>query len=71
MKNSAILVNVARGAVIDQAALADALDNGEILAAAMICHVPLSKWIRYLLPLFVLWLMAALVFIIFAVKNGY
>ena len=35
MKNSAILVNVARGAVIDQAALADALDNGEILAAGL------------------------------------
>ena len=57
--------------------LGDAFTNimiptgGEILAAAMICHVPLSKWIRYLLPLFVLWLMAALVFIIFAVKNGY
>ncbi len=35
MKNSAILINTARGALVDSRALADALGNGEIRAAAI------------------------------------
>ncbi len=35
MKNTAYLVNVGRGAVIDEAALADAINNGEIAGAAL------------------------------------
>jgi len=35
MKKSAILINVARGAVVDQEALATALNNGDILAAGL------------------------------------
>ncbi len=35
MKKSAILVNTARGAIIDSAALADALENGEIAGAGI------------------------------------
>ena len=35
MKNSAVIINVARGGVIDDQALADALDNNEIAGAAL------------------------------------
>ena len=35
MKPSAIVINVARGGIIDEAALADALNNGTIAAAAL------------------------------------
>lgn len=40
MKNSAILVNTARGRVVDQAALIDALDAGEIAACGLDVFVP-------------------------------
>ena len=35
MKRSAIIINVARGGIIDEQALAEALDNGEIRGAAL------------------------------------
>ena len=35
MKNSAVLINVARGPVVDTAALTEALENGEIYAAGL------------------------------------
>ena len=35
MKPSAMIINVARGGIIDEAALAEALDNGWVSAAAL------------------------------------
>ena len=49
--------------------LGDALTNaisptsGEVLAALAICKVPFSKWVRYLLPLFIAWFIVSLVFV--------
>ncbi len=45
MKNTAFLINTARGELIDEDALADALDSGEIMGAAMdvMCHEAKSR----------------------------
>ena len=37
--------------------------SGEVLAALAICKVPFSKWVRYLLPLFIAWFIVSLVFV--------
>lgn len=45
--------------------------GGEILAALAICRVPFSKWVKFLLPLFIIWCVIALVFLVYATQTGY
>lgn len=57
--------------------LGDAFTNilaptgGEILAALAICRVPFSKWVKYLLPLFIIWWLVAFVFLLYAASTGF
>lgn len=57
--------------------LGDAFTNvlaptgGEILAALAICKVPFGKWLKFLLPLFAIWWIIAIVLLMVAVKVGY
>lgn len=57
--------------------LGDAFTNilaptgGEILAALAICRIPFGKWVRFLIPLFMVWWAIATVFIIIAANTGY
>ena len=57
--------------------LGDAFTNvlaptgGEILAALAICKVPFSKWVKYLLPIFIIWVVISLVFLIYATQTMY
>ncbi len=56
--------------------LGDAFTNimaptgGEILATLLICHVPFAKWVKFLLPLFILWIVIAMMMIMLAVTMG-
>ena len=45
--------------------------GGEILAALAICRVPFGKWLRFMLPLFVVWCVIALIFLSIAVHIGF
>jgi len=57
--------------------LGDAFTNvlsptgGEVLAALAICKVPFGKWVKFLLPVFVMWVVISLVFLVVAVHIGY
>ena len=44
----------------------------EVLAALAMCGgVPIKKWLKWLLPLFILWWVVAFIFMIIAVQIGY
>ncbi len=61
-------IGMTRQAAVVAYQLGDALTNalsptsGEVLAAIAICRVPFSKWVRYLLPLFIIWFVTSAVF---------
>ncbi len=45
--------------------------SGEVVAALSICHASFGKWVKYLLPLYILWVIISLVVIVIAAKVGY
>lgn len=45
--------------------------GGVILAALAFCRVPFGKWVRFLLPLFIIWCIAAFAFLMYAGGTGY
>ncbi len=55
--------------------LGDALTNvlaptgGEVLAAIAICKIPYRKWLSYLMPLFAIWFVISVIFVIVAVQT--
>ncbi len=57
--------------------LGDAFTNvlaptgGEILAALAICRIPFGKWLRFLIPIFVIWCIIALIFLVYATQTAY
>ncbi len=57
--------------------LGDAFTNvlaptgGEILAALAICRIPFRKWVKYLFPLFLIWCVIAVGFLVYAAHAGY
>ena len=45
--------------------------SGEIMAALAICHVPYSKWFKFIGPLWAIWSVIAIVLLVIAVAIGY
>lgn len=45
--------------------------SGDTMAALAICHIPYKKWLRFILPLWIIWILAAFVFLSIAVAIGY
>ena len=45
--------------------------SGELMAALAICHVPYKKWLKFLLPLWGFWALAACILLVIAVVIGY
>ncbi len=69
-------VGLSRQVAVIAYQLGDAFTNilaptgGEILAALAICRVPFSKWIRFLLPLFIIWWVISFAFLAVATQIG-
>ena len=70
-------VGITRQTAVLAYQLGDAFTNvlaptgGEILAALAICRVPYGKWVRFMLPIFVIWCVIALIFIMYASQTAY
>lgn len=70
-------VEITRQTAVLAYQLGDAFTNilaptgGEILAALAICRVPFGKWVRYLLPLFIIWWLVSFIFLLYAGSVGY
>ena len=45
--------------------------SGELMAALAICHVPYSKWFRFMGPLWAIWAVVAVIMLVIATMIGY
>lgn len=45
--------------------------GGELMAAIAMCHISYKKWVKFMLPLWLIWIIIACVFITIAVVTGY
>lgn len=71
------ILGVTRQTAVLAFQLGDAFTNvvaptsGEIMAALAICHVPYSKWFRFIGPLWAIWSVIAIILLVIAVAIGY
>ena len=45
--------------------------SGDTMAALAICHIPYKKWLKFVLPLWLIWAVVAMVFLTVATTIGY
>lgn len=45
--------------------------SGDTMAALAICHISYKRWLKFILPLWIIWVLAAFVFLSIAVAIGY
>ncbi len=71
------ILGVTRQTAVLAFQLGDAFTNvvaptsGEIMAALAICHVPYSKWFKFIGPLWAVWAVLAVIMLVIAVNIGY
>jgi uncharacterized ion transporter superfamily protein YfcC len=71
------LLGVSRQTAVLAFQMGDAFTNvitptsGELMAALAICHIPYKKWLKFLVPLWLVWCVVACLFLILAVSIGY
>ena len=71
------ILGVTRQTAVLAFQLGDAFTNvvaptsGEIMAALAICHVPYSKWFKFIGPLWAIWCVLAIILLVIAVMIGY
>lgn len=71
------MVGVSRQTAVLAFQMGDAFTNlitptaGDMMAALAICHIPYKKWLKFFGPLWLIWTVAACVFLVIAVQIGY
>ena len=45
--------------------------GGELMAALLMCHIPYKKWLKFIIPLWIVWIIIACCFMSIAVLIGY
>lgn len=71
------LIGVSRQTAVLAFQMGDAFTNvlaptgGEIIAACAMARIPYGKWLKWLIPLFILWWVVAFAFLVIAVQIGY